>query len=175
MLLKCPKLYIKLYRGGGGGVWRGWLVGGFSPLLRWPVFITHIRWTRCQHFGCFNAWTDSLFQDKDNTMTRPTIGDILESRGSMSMDNNTFNIETSVDEIPIFSYRSEITGSFLQSSALNFICPRGYNAKPVYRWENSGILDWKYCQKHKLFAVVIKFKHFRQGLRSIVWFHPAHW
>ena len=66
-------------------------------------------------------------------MTRPTIGDILESRGSMSMENNTFNIETSVDEIPIFSYRSEITGSFLQSSQLNFICPRGYNAKPVYR------------------------------------------
>ena len=67
-------------------------------------------------------------------MMRATVGDILESRGSMSMTNNTFNIETSVNEISIFSYRSEITGSFLQSSALNFICPRGYTAKPVYRY-----------------------------------------
>ncbi len=72
-------------------------------------------------------------QSTSSSTKRAKIGDILECRGSLSMENNTFSVQSSRDEIALFSYRAESSGSFLASSDVRFICPRGYTATSVYR------------------------------------------
>ncbi len=62
---------------------------------------------------------------------RPRVGDILESRGTLYMVNNTFNVKTAVNEFPVLSYRAETDGTFLETKMLDLTCPKGYNAIPI--------------------------------------------
>ncbi len=63
---------------------------------------------------------------------RPRVGDIIEARGAVVMNRNKFIVKSAVNEIPIISYRADMDGSFLESADLDFVCPPGFKAKPVY-------------------------------------------
>ncbi len=75
---------------------------------------------------------NNSFLNMDNLEDlRPTIGDVIECRGKVILENNHFTISTAYGERPIFSYRADKDNSYLQSKNVSFNCPQGYEAKEV--------------------------------------------
>ncbi len=68
----------------------------------------------------------------ENKFCRAQFGDILESRGSMIMKDNTFTAVTASNVIPLVSYRADKDGSFMETDGLSFKCPLGYIVSPLY-------------------------------------------
>ena len=69
----------------------------------------------------------SLFQNPAaDVVLRPRVGDIMESRGDVYLENNTFSVQSAFNEVPVISYRADQDGSFMESNGLAFSCPQGF-------------------------------------------------
>ena len=74
---------------------------------------------------------NNYFENMLGVEMRPRVGDILESRGSMQLINNTFEILTADGSVPIISYRASERGSFMESDNVRFKCPIGHRTQTV--------------------------------------------
>ena len=76
---------------------------------------------------------DNHFKNiKPNVTVRPRMGELLEFRGNIYNENNTFSVQSAREDIPVIAYRAASDGSFMETKELKFICPAGYRAKAVY-------------------------------------------
>lgn len=63
---------------------------------------------------------------------RPRMGELLEFRGNIYNENNTFSVQSAREDIPVIAYRAASDGAFMETYNLDFVCPPGYKAKAVY-------------------------------------------
>ncbi len=58
-------------------------------------------------------------------ITRPMLGDMIESRGNIVIMNSDFNVTSAQGDIPVFSYRADGDNAFIQIDQTTFVCPKG--------------------------------------------------
>ena len=86
-------------------------------------------------FGVEAFFGNNVFKNALNpNSTRSQIGEVIESHGNMLLFNNTFHIQSAVDEVSLISYRADKDGSFMESYNSVFTCPHGYSARSVVNY-----------------------------------------
>ena len=82
---------------------------------------------------------ENIFKNlNERSAMRPRVGDLLESRGAMTIVDCIFQVITASSTVPVISYRSTELGSYLESDNVTFLCPIGFSTEKVVSYISLG-------------------------------------